>query len=67
MNILKCFTPKYFTVSCRPNTLLMQAWSYVEFVLSNLFQRINIVFELLQDEKMKSHALWESMKREFLG
>ena len=33
---ISCLT--YFTVSCRPNTLLMWALSCVEFVLSKLFQ-----------------------------
>ena len=43
------------------------AWSCVDFVLPKLFPRINNVFELQQNKKTKSHAIWVSMKREFSG
>ena len=41
--------------------------SCVDFVLPKLFKRITIAFELLRDEKLKLHAVWASMEREFLG
>ena len=53
MNIMLISCPTYFTVSCRPNTLLMQAWSCVDFVLPKLFPRSYIVFELLWNGKWK--------------
>ena len=61
MNIIWISCPTYFTVSCRPNTLLMWAWSCVEFVLPKMLPRINIVFELLQDRKGKvtQYGLYE--------
>ena len=44
------------------------AWSCINFVLlPKLFPRINNVFELQQNKKTKSHAIWVSMKREFSG
>ena len=41
--------------------------SCVDFVLLKQFKRITIAFELLRDGKLKLHAIWVSMEREFLG
>ena len=65
MNILKCFSPKYFTVSCRPNTVLRQPEVMQILYYQSLFKRITIAFELLRDGKLKLHAIWASMKRKF--
>ena len=61
IKIILISCPTHFAVSCRPNTLLMWAWSCVEFVLPKMLPRINIVFELLQDRKGKvtQYGLYE--------
>ena len=43
------------------------AQSCVDFVLPKLFPHINIVFELLQNRKRKSHIIWPLLEVNFRG